>query len=76
MEDLETRRQKLLHRFAKKSVQHEKMKHYFQENTKIHKMETRKVEKFKVIRANTDRFQNSSVIQMLYMLNREEEKKI
>ena len=75
LEDLESRRQKLLYRFATKSIQHEKMKHFFQENKKIHNMETRHTDKFQVIKANTARFQNSTIIQMQHMMNRVEKKK-
>ena len=62
MEDLETRRWKLLSRFSKKSVQHEKMKVFFELNHNLYN--TRKKEKYKVTKANTKRFQNSSIIQM------------
>ena len=62
MEDLESRRLKLLTRFSKKSVQHEKMRSFFQPN--INTYNTRKKEKYKVTQANTKRFQNSCIINM------------
>ena len=71
LENLETRYQKLLYRFSIKSVKHEKMKHLFKLNNKTHDMKTRHTEHFQVIKANTERFQKSSIIQMQLNLNRE-----
>ena len=67
LEDLETRRLKLLSRFQAKSMQHEKMKMFFKINENTHN--TRNKEKYKVIKANTKRFQNSTIIQIQNIAN-------
>ena len=69
LEDLETIRRKLLVRMARKSVSHEKMSHLFELNPKTHNMSTRRAEKYKIYRANTERYRNSSVIQMQHIIS-------
>ena len=71
LEDLRTRRLKLLGRFTKKSINHEKMKIFFQPNIN-HQINTRYKEKYKVMQANTDRFKFSSIIQMQHIASQKE----
>ena len=47
------------------------MKHIFPENDKLHEMDTRYTEKYKVMHANTGRLENSPIIYMQKMLNEE-----
>ena len=68
IEDLQTRRTKLMLRFAKLNKTEGKLSHLFTPNRKIHNMETRYPEKY-VTRANTDRFMKSPIIQMQKLLN-------
>ena len=58
LDNLETRREKLC--FAKKCVQHEKLKHWFPIN-KARNIRTKNIEKFKASRASTKRYKNSAV---------------
>ena len=45
----------------------------FPENDKLHSMELRKPERYKVDHANTERFRKSSVIYMQNLLNKHEQ---
>ena len=49
------------------------MKKYFQPNEN-HKINTRYKEKYKVMKANTERFKNSTIIQMQHIANLKENK--
>ena len=69
LETLKERRDEMCRKFAMKCISNEKLKHMFPLNEKSHKMITRKREKFKVFKANTERYKKSAVIQMQGMLN-------
>ena len=58
MDTLEDRREYLSLKFAKKCLENEKMKHIFPLNEKIHQMNMRKVEKYRVQYSNTERLGN------------------
>ena len=66
---LEKRREELCINFARRSSSHPKFRHLFPLNPKSHQMETRKVEKFKVLNAHTERFKKSAIIYMQQKLN-------
>ena len=72
LDSLETRRSHLCLQFAKKCTQNKKLAHMFPENTKNHTMNTRNAEKYKVQHANTLRLQNSPIIYMQKLLNKDE----
>ena len=69
LETLEDRRKTLCLEFAKKCLKNEKMKSLLGEKEKIHKMKTRKPEKFNVNHAKTSRLMNSPIIYMQRLLN-------
>ena len=69
LESLQERRKYLSFKFAKNGTQHDKLKDLFPENDKLHGMQTRNPEKYKVQFANTDRLKNSSIIYMQNLLN-------
>ena len=71
METLEERREKLCLSFAKKCIQHEKLKHWFPVNLKVGRMRTRKPEKFKVLKGSTKRYNKSAIPYMRKLLNAE-----
>ena len=72
LETLDERREYLSLKFAKKCAANEKTKHMFPLNSKLHNMETRKAEKFKVQKANTDRLKFFAIIYMQNLLNEQE----
>ena len=76
MDTLEKRRNKLTLSFAKSSLKLEKMKKLFPMNENNHGMVRRNVEKFKVIKAKTERFKSSAVVNIQRMLNHEEQESI
>ena len=65
METLKDRRKQLCLNFALKCLRNPNTSDMFPENLKIHKMITRKQEKFQVDLANTERFRNSPIMQNL-----------
>ena len=69
MESLSERRQALCLSFAQKCTKNPKTSHMFPRNEKIHTMDTRKQEIFKVQHANTERLRKSSIIYMQHLLN-------
>ena len=71
MESLDQRREKLNLQFAKKCLKIDSMKDLFPMHDKEHDMKTRKILKFKVTKAKTERFKKSSVISMQKLLNKE-----
>jgi len=71
MESLDQRREKLNLQFAKKCLKIDSMKDLFPLYDKEHDMKTRKILKFKVTKAKTERFKKSSVISMQKLLNKE-----
>merc|ERR1711884_594767 len=72
IDSLEKRRDKLTLSFAKSSLKLEKMNKLFPLNGSNHGMERRNIEKYKVIKAKTERFKSSAIINIQRMLNEEE----
>ena len=72
LENLKSRREELCLNFAIKCTKNEKMKHMFPLNPKLHKMETRNVDKYQVYHAKTERFKDSAIIYMQNLLNEHE----
>ena len=75
MDSLDDRRQNLCLKFAQRCLKNEKAKKMFPLNEKIHGMETRNMNKFKVQHANTDRLKNFAQIYMQNLLNEHERTK-
>ena len=71
METLDQRREKGNLTFAKKCLKIENMKSLFPLNEKKHDMKNRNKFKYKVFKANTERYKKSSVISMQKLLNKE-----
>ena len=69
LETLKKRRKVLTLRFAQHSLADGKLHNLFPMRRKQHGMETRKEEKYKIIQANTMRYQNSPIIAMQRLLN-------
>ena len=74
LDSLEIRRKNLNLKFAQSGIKHDKLNDLFPLNDKIHKMQTRKDEKYEVLFANTNRLKNGSIITMQNMLNTNAEK--
>ena len=72
MDSLEKRRDKLTLNFAKSSLKLEKMKKLFPINENSHGMVKRNCDKYKVKKAKTERYKNSTVLSIQRMLNEEE----
>ena len=75
LQNLKDRRKYLCLDFARKCLKNEKMKYLFPPNNKIHDMETRDSEHFKVSNFNTERMRNSPIIYMQNLLNNEVRRK-
>ena len=71
MDTLEDRREYLSLKFAKKCLENEKMKHIFPLNEKVHQMNMRKVEKYRVQYSNTEKLKNSAITYMQKLLNQQ-----
>ena len=71
LDTLDERRKELCIRFAKKALKNEKANKMFPLNDKRHRMDTRKPEKFKVMKAKTERFKKSAIIYMQNLLNQQ-----
>ena len=69
LEPLEQRREYLCLKFAQRCSKNEKTKKMFPLNEKIHGMDLRSKEIFKVQHANTNRLKNSAMIYMQKILN-------
>ena len=69
LETLENRRKKLLVNFAKNSIIDGHFRDLLPRKRKAHSMETRKIEKYTVFHANTERYKNSPILTMQRMLN-------
>ena len=69
LEPLEERREYLCLRFAQKCTKNDLTKKMFPSNDKLHKMDIRSKEKFKVQFAKTERLKNSAIIYMQNLLN-------
>ena len=76
LDTLKYRREKLCLAFAQKCLKNKKMKYLFPPNNKVHIMETRDMEHFKVFHANTERFKNGPIIYMQNLLNTEVRRRI
>ena len=71
LDSLEIRRQKLNIKFARNCLKIDKLKNIFPLNDQVHSMEKRNYDKFKVNKANTERYRQSSVPYMQRLLNSE-----
>ena len=71
LEPLYQRRKMLQLKFIKNTLSNGFFSDLFPKNSKKHKMETIHQEKYKVTHANTTRFQNSPIIVMQKMLNKD-----
>ena len=74
IESLKDRRESLCLNFAQKCTKNTRTKDMFPMNKKMHTMETRKQEKYKVDHANTERLKKSAIIYMQNLLNQNEQK--
>ena len=74
IESLKDRRESLCLNFAQKCTKNIRTKDMFPMNKKMHTMETRKQEKYKVDHANTERLKKSAIIYMQNLLNQNEQK--
>ena len=75
LDTLSVRREKLMIKFAKTSIDNRKLHTFFRKRKITHEMNTRNSETFEVTRANTERFKNSSIIHMQRLLNNIDKKK-
>ena len=73
IETLDNRRENRCIRFARKCVKNEKTARMFPLKEKTHAMQTRKTEKYEVIKANTDRLKDFALIYMQNLLNKHED---
>ena len=67
LDTLKERRQKLCLDFAQQSVKNGSM--IFEKNQKLHTMQTRNMEHFKITHCNTERLKKSAVPHMQILLN-------
>ena len=72
LDTLQERRRKQCLKFAKDCLKHEQMKKMFPENEKNGMIETRHKEKYKVNKANTERYKKSAIPYFQTLLNEEE----
>ena len=75
LKKLNLRRQNICLNFAKKCLKNNKVKHFFKESYKIHKMNKRSKNIFKVKMSRTKRFQQSAIPYMTKLLNNDYEKR-
>ena len=68
-DNLAQRRDWLCLNFANKCLKNDKMKKHFPKNKKIHQMESRNEELFKIKTDHTERLKKSQVTYMQYLLN-------
>ena len=76
LQTLEQRRNELSLNFAKNCIKNDVSSNLFPINNTDHPMKTRYHKMFKVLKANTDRLQKSSVIQMQHLLNSDHKAKV
>ena len=76
LDSLTERRNILSLKFAKSGIKNNKLNDLLPLTDKIHKMKTRKNEKYKVEFANTQRLKNASIITMQNLLNENEENRL
>ena len=75
LETLEMRRERLCLKFAKDSMKNNKFTDIIKESEKLHSMQMRQENEYKVTHANTERLKNSSVIHFQKIMNSEEKRK-
>ena len=73
LDSLQQRRQNLCLQFAKSGIKHNNMTDLLPEESKLHNMQTRNTNKFKVNFANTGRLKDASIIHMQNLLNDDNE---
>ena len=71
IQSLDDRRDSLCLGFAKKCLKNEKMKNMFPIKRSKHQMEIKKTDRFKTVKANTKRFENSAIPYMRRLLNKD-----
>ena len=76
IQSLNERREALCLSFAKKCLKNEKVKNMFPLRKTNHCMEIRKMNKFKMIKANTKRYEQSAIPYMRRILNKDWREKI
>ena len=64
MLSLKERREELFEKFTIHNYKNEKLKEFFKENEKYTTKKLRKIEKYQVSKFSTERFKNSTIIQM------------
>ena len=69
IQSLDDRRRTLCLKFATKSLKNEKVKNMFPINEQKYRIETRKRNKFKIFKSNTNRYDKSAVPYMRRILN-------
>ena len=69
LEKLGDRRRTLSEKFAKGCLNNDKMRNLFPQNNKEHSMKTRKTNKFKILKTNTERMERSPIVYMQKLLN-------
>ena len=69
MEELKDRRRTLCENFARKCIKNGNFDELFQKSNKLHTMNTRKSEKFKITFARTNRLKDSAIPYMQRLLN-------
>ena len=62
-------------KFCEKVFKNEKVKHFFKENYKLHRMNTRSKNIFKIRKSKTKRFEQSAIPYMARLLNDEQKRK-
>ena len=76
LDTLKVRREHLSLIFARKCLRNPKMKNLFPPNNRTHIMIPRQHEHFQVLKANTNRFKESSIIYMQNQLNNDIKRRI
>ena len=74
IQSLDERRRTLCLKFAKNCLKNEKVKNMFPINKRNYRIETRKRNKFKIFKANTERYDKSAVPYMRKILNEDWQK--
>ena len=73
---MEHRWRKICLKFAKRSLQNEKVKNIFPINTSTYGMKTRKKNKYAVNQIRTERYKKSAIPYMLELLNNNERQRM
>ena len=69
MDDLITRRKLQSYNFLKGCLKNEKVNHLFPLKAKEHNMQTRSNDKYEVLKCNTNRLKNSTVVYLQNLAN-------